>query len=314
MILVVAEQQKAELKPSLLATLTAAKAIDEQLVVLMVGPGSKQAVQNVSGYAGVKKAAYCDQNCFNHILACDLADLIVSYIDNQAVSHIVMASCSLGKDCLPRVAAKLGSAQITDVIEVVDSKTYRRPIFAGNAIAKVRSNDAIQCLTVRSTAFEQAVEVSSNCGDIDEVAFTCEQSHTCWQEDSQSDSDRPELSDAKVVISGGRGLKDQETFALLADIAKDLGAAMGASRAAVDAELVPNELQVGQTGQVVAPDLYIAVGISGAIQHLAGMKDSKVIVAINSDPDAPIFEVADYGLVADLFEVLPKLKQHLARG
>ncbi|MEM7388817.1 MAG: FAD-binding protein, partial [Pseudomonadota bacterium] len=237
----------------------------------------------------------------------NLADLVLSLADNY--SHIVASATTTGKNFMPRVAALLDVAQISEIIDVIDADTFKRPIYAGNAIATVKSLDSKKVITVRASSFDVAPEQAPVA--VTSVAGKGSVGLSEFVAEEQTESERPELTAAPVVISGGRGMQNGENFALLNGIADKLGAAIGASRAAVDAGFVPNDMQVGQTGKIVAPDLYIAVGISGAIQHLAGMKDSKVIVAINKDPDAPIFQVADYGLVADLFDVLPELESAL---
>ncbi|MDF1655847.1 MAG: FAD-binding protein [Coxiellaceae bacterium] len=310
MILVIAEHNNGELKPSTLNCVTAAKALADDIHVLVAGDQSAAIAEQCATINGVSAVWHCDHPVYQHQLAENLAPLIAEHVKAQQYSHVLMATSSLGKDTLPRAAALLDVGQVSDIIAIESADTFKRPIYAGNAIATVKSLDNIKCITVRVSAFDKA-SCDQAAADIKSVEFAAVELKTEWLSDQLSNSDRPELSDANIVISGGRGLKDKQTFDVLAQIADKLGAAMGASRAAVDAGLVANELQVGQTGQVVAPDLYIAIGISGAIQHLAGMKDSKVIVAINSDADAPIFQVADYGLVADLFTVLPELQQRL---
>lgn len=314
MILVVAEHHNGQIKGSTLSCLTAAEAIKQPVHVLVVGDAVDSAVEHARAITGVEQVLYAQHACFAHPLAEDMAELLLQLVKQNQYSHVMMANTSLAKDCIPRAAALLDMGQVSDIIAIIDANTYKRPIYAGNAIATVKSIDDTQFVTVRASSFDKCQVGPEPVAQLQLVAFESTNQLTRWVSDELSQADRPELTDADIVISGGRGLKDQATFALLAEIADQLGAAMGASRAAVDAGLVPNELQVGQTGQVVAPQLYIAIGISGAIQHLAGMKDSKVIVAINNDPDAPIFQVADYGLVADLFSVLPELKQHLKRG
>ncbi|MDF1759193.1 MAG: FAD-binding protein [Coxiellaceae bacterium] len=310
MILVIAEHNNTELKASTLNCVSAAKLLADDIHVLVAGDQCAAVAEQCATITGVSAVWHCDNSAYLHPLAETVAPLIAEHVKSQGYSHVVMAASSLGKDTMPRAAAILDVGQVSDIISIESADTFKRPIYAGNAIATVKSLDVIKCMTVRVSAFDKAA-CDQAAVDIKVVEFTPEAVSTEWVNDQLSNSDRPELSDASIVISGGRGLKDKETFAQLAQIADKLGAAMGASRAAVDAGMVANELQVGQTGQIVAPDLYIAVGISGAIQHLAGMKDSKVIVAINSDADAPIFQVADYGLVADLFTVLPELQQRL---
>ncbi len=310
MILVIAEHQNGQLKPSTLSCVTAAKALADDVHVLVAGDQCHAVAEQAATIDGVKTVWLADDAAYQHPLAELIAPLLVDQVKTHSFSHVIMPATSWGKDVMPRAAALLDVGQVSDVIRVESPDTFKRPIYAGNAIATVKTVDAVKCITVRVSAFAKAT-MSQAPVEIKAVAFAAPETTTQWVSDALSQSDRPELSDANIVISGGRGLKDKATFEQLALIADKLGAAMGASRAAVDAGLVANELQVGQTGQVVAPDLYIAVGISGAIQHLAGMKDSKVIVAINNDADAPIFQVADYGLVADLFTVLPELQQRL---
>jgi electron transfer flavoprotein alpha subunit len=256
---------------------------------------------------GVAKVLVADDALYAHGLAEPLADLIVSLAGDY--SHIVAPATALAKNALPRVAALLDVMVISDVVTVVDGDTFERPIYAGNAIQTVKSSDATKVLTVRTATFDAAAETGS--ASVEAISAAADPALSEWVEDKVATSDRPELTSAGVVVSGGRGVGSEEDFALISALADKLGAAVGASRAAVDSGYAPNDWQVGQTGKVVAPDLYIAVGISGAIQHLAGMKDSKVIVAINKDEEAPIFQVADFGLVGDLFEVLPELTEKL---
>jgi electron transfer flavoprotein alpha subunit len=257
--------------------------------------------------AGVSKVLVADDAHYAHGLAEPLADLIVSLAGDY--SHVVAPATALAKNALPRVAALLDVMVISDVVTVVDGDTFERPIYAGNAIQTVKSADATKVLTVRTATFDAAAETGS--ASVEAISAAADPALSEWVEDKVATSDRPELTSAGVVVSGGRGVGSEEDFALISALADTLGAAVGASRAAVDSGYAPNDWQVGQTGKVVAPDLYIAVGISGAIQHLAGMKDSKVIVAINKDEEAPIFQVADFGLVGDLFDVLPELTEKL---
>ncbi|WP_209326855.1 FAD-binding protein [Pseudoalteromonas sp. PA2MD11] len=305
--LVIAEHDKGVLKPETNKTITAAVKLGFDVDLLLAGENLSAMSEQAASIAGVSNVLIADDVAYAHQLAENLADLVLSLADNY--SHIVASATTTGKNFMPRVAALLDVAQISEIIDVIDADTFKRPIYAGNAIATVKSLDSKKVITVRASSFDIAQEqapvaVSSvtGKGSVGLSEFVSEQ---------QTESERPELTAAPVVISGGRGMQNGENFALLNGIADKLGAAIGASRAAVDAGFVPNDMQVGQTGKIVAPDLYIAVGISGAIQHLAGMKDSKVIVAINKDPDAPIFQVADYGLVADLFDVLPELESAL---
>ncbi|WP_462177192.1 FAD-binding protein [Pseudoalteromonas gelatinilytica] len=305
--LVIAEHDKGVLKPETNKTITAAVKLGFDVDLLLAGENLAAMSEQAASIAGVSNVLIADDAAYAHQLAENLADLVLSLADNY--SHIVASATTTGKNFMPRVAALLDVAQISEIIDVIDADTFKRPIYAGNAIATVKSLDSKKVITVRASSFDVAPEQApvavtsvTGKGSVGLSEFVSEE---------QTESERPELTAAPVVISGGRGMQNGENFALLNGIADKLGAAIGASRAAVDAGFVPNDMQVGQTGKIVAPDLYIAVGISGAIQHLAGMKDSKVIVAINKDPDAPIFQVADYGLVADLFDVLPELESAL---
>ena len=305
--LVIAEHDKGVLKPETNKTITAAVKLGFDVDLLLAGENLAAMSEQAASIAGVSNVLIADDAAYANQLAENLADLVLSLADNY--SHIVASATTTGKNFMPRVAALLDVAQISEIIDVIDADTFKRPIYAGNAIATVKSLDSKKVITVRASSFDVAPEQApvavtsvTGKGSVGLSEFVSEE---------QTESERPELTAAPVVISGGRGMQNGENFALLNGIADKLGAAIGASRAAVDAGFVPNDMQVGQTGKIVAPDLYIAVGISGAIQHLAGMKDSKVIVAINKDPDAPIFQVADYGLVADLFDVLPELESAL---
>lgn len=302
-ILVVAEHDNKQLKPATLNVITAACELGKQVTVLVAGYQCDDVVNAVARVSGVNEVLHIDDVGFQYDLAERQAELIVQHSEGK--THLLAPATTFGKNVMPRVAALLDVAQVSDVIAVVDSNTYKRPIYAGNAIATVKSHDPVQVLTVRPTNFV-AAEPSSNTANIKTIDTNINSGLSEFIKEELHGGDRPELTAADIVISGGRGLQSKETFERLAHIADRLGAAIGASRAAVDGGLAPNDWQVGQTGKVVAPQLYIAVGISGAIQHLAGMKDSKIIVAINKDPDAPIFQIADYGLVADLFEVLPE--------
>lgn len=297
-ILVLAELIEGKITPATLSTVTAAAKIGGDIHVLYAGPGSQ-----VVAIEGVTKNITCDDASLCHHLAENLAPLVAKLA--PAYSHVLAPATSFGKNVLPRVAALLDVQQISDIISVTSADTFVRPIYAGNALATVQSGDAIKVITVRSTGFDKAAlggsavtETVSGTGDAALSAFVSAE---------LSKSERPELTAARIVVSGGRGVGSGENFKIIEALADKMGAAVGASRAAVDAGFVPNDYQVGQTGKVVAPDLYVAVGISGAIQHLAGMKDSKVIVAINKDGEAPIFQVADYGLVGDLFTLVPEL-------
>lgn len=307
-ILVVAEHDNASIKAATLNAVAAAQAIGGDITVLVAGVDCGAAAQAASAIAGVSKVLHADNAAYAHQLAENIAPLVVELA--AGYSHILAPSTSNGKNIMPRVAAHLDVDQISDIISVERADTFKRPIYAGNVIATVQTSDAVKVITVRTTAFD-AVAAQGGSAAVEVVGSAHDAGVSSFVGEEVAVSDRPELTAAKVVISGGRGMQNGENFAMLEGIADKLGAAIGASRAAVDAGFVPNDMQVGQTGKIVAPDLYIAVGISGAIQHLAGMKDSKVIVAINKDEEAPIFQVADYGLVADLFAVLPELEAAL---
>lgn len=306
-ILVIAEHNNVGLKADTYKTVHAASLLGQDIHVLVAGLQCQNAATEASTINGVTKVLHADNAAYAQQLAENVAALVVELGKNY--SHIVAAATSNGKNMLPRVAALLDVAQISDITAIESADTFIRPIYAGNAIAKVTSTDTIKVLTVRSSAFSSAD--TGNQAPVEAVNVVTDMGVSRFISEELTKSERPELTAAKVVISGGRGLQNGENFALLNGIADKLNAAIGASRAAVDAGFVPNDMQVGQTGKIVAPDLYIAVGISGAIQHLAGMKDSKVIVAINKDPEAPIFQVADYGLVGDLFTILPELEAAL---
>lgn len=306
-ILIIAEHNNQSLKSETHKVVQAASAIGGDITVLVAGAGCAQAAAQAADIAGVSKVLLADNPAYQHQLAENIAPLVVGLA--EGFSHILTAATTTGKNFLPRVAALLDVAQISDVIAVESADTFVRPVYAGNALATVTSSDKVKVITVRPAAF--AAAATGNSAPVESIAVVHDAGISRFIAEELTKSERPELSAARVVISGGRGMQNGENFALLNGIADKLGAAIGASRAAVDAGFVPNDMQVGQTGKIVAPDLYIAVGISGAIQHLAGMKDSKVIVAINKDEEAPIFQVADYGLVADLFTVLPELEQQL---
>ena len=306
-ILVIAEHDNESLKPASFNTVTAAKEIEGEIEVLVAGKDCQNVADKAARIAGITKVIVADDVCYEYQLAESVAPLVAGIGKNY--SHILAGATTTGKNLLPRVAALLDVAQISDIVEVLSNDTFVRPIYAGNAMATVQSSDLIKVITVRTTAFSEA-EATGN-GIIEPTSFTVQQDLSTFVSEQLSKSERPELTSASIIVSGGRGMQDGENFILLEKVADKLGAAIGASRAAVDAGFVPNDYQVGQTGKIVAPDLYIAVGISGAIQHLAGMKDSKVIVAINKDEEAPIFQVADYGLVANLFDALPELEQAL---
>ncbi len=310
-VLVVAEHDHAQVKPATLNAVTAGLAIDSAVTVLVAGNECQPAAEAAARAQGVARVLCCDDPRYAHHLAEELAVLVAGLADDY--THILAPATTFGKNFAPRVGALVDVAPISDITAVQSADTFERLIYAGNAVATVQSTDPLKLMTVRATAFDA---VAADGGNAEVAALAapgeaCALTHFVGQELTQSE--RPELTAAKVVISGGRGLGGAENFALIEEIADKLGAAVGASRAAVDAGYVPNDYQVGQTGKVVAPELYIAVGISGAIQHLAGMKDSKVIVAINKDEEAPIFQVADYGLVGDLFEILPQLSAELDR-
>lgn len=303
-ILVIAEHDNQTLKPVTLNTLAAAQQIGGDIELLVAGHQCQAVVDAAVSIAGVNKVLHADNPAYEHQLAENIAKLIVTLINEH--SHVLAPATTSGKNYLPRVAALLDVNQISDVTGVVSADTFLRPIYAGNAIATVTSDDSIKVLTIRGTGFD-GVSPEGGSASVDVIAQQCDSGQSRFVGEELAKSDRPELTAASVIVSGGRGMGNGDNFEILYSLADKLGAAVGASRAAVDAGFVPNDMQVGQTGKVVAPDLYIAVGISGAIQHLAGMKDSKVIVAINKDEDAPIFQVADYGLVADLFDVIPEL-------
>lgn len=306
-ILVIAEHDNTALKGATLNTITAAQQIGGDIHLLVAGFNCQPAADAAAKISGVSKILQADNAAYEHQLAENLAKLVLEL--GRDYSHILAPATTTGKNFMPRVAALLDVAQISDITAVEAADSFQRPIYAGNAIATVKSLDAIKVITVRGTAFEAAEQNGS--ADISSVDAAEDLAISQFVSEEMAKSDRPELTAAKVIISGGRGMGNGENFAMLEQVADKLGAAVGASRAAVDAGFVPNDMQVGQTGKIVAPELYIAVGISGAIQHLAGMKDSKVIVAINKDEEAPIFSVADYGLVADLFDVMPELQQKL---
>ncbi|MDO8651725.1 MAG: electron transfer flavoprotein subunit alpha/FixB family protein [Undibacterium sp.] len=301
--LVIAEHDNASLKGSTLNTITAAIQCGGDVHVLVAGHNAAAVAQAASQIAGVSKVLLAEAAHFADGLAENIAEQVLAI--SAAYSHILAPATAYGKNILPRVAAKLDVSQISEITKVDAPDTFERPIYAGNAIATVQSADAIKVITVRSTGFDAAVNGGS--AAVENIAAVADSGKSVFVSREVAKSDRPELTAAKVIVSGGRGMGSGEAFKLLEPLADKLGAAMGASRAAVDAGYVPNDWQVGQTGKIVAPQLYIAVGISGAIQHLAGMKDSKTIVAINKDPEAPIFSVADYGIVGDLFEIVPQL-------
>ncbi|KAA0572918.1 FAD-binding protein [Azospirillum sp. Sh1] len=306
-ILILADHDNVTLKPAIAHAVTAAAKLGGDAHLLVAGRNAAPAAEQAAKLAGVAKVLLADDAAYEHALAEPVAALLVSLASGY--SHILAAATSVGKNVLPRVAALLDVAMISDITAVVSADSFERPIYAGNAIATVQSSDPVKVVTVRTTAFEAAA--ATNSAPVESVAAVADPALSSFVSAELSKSERPELTSARIVISGGRGMQSGDNFHLLEAIADKLGAAVGASRAAVDAGFVPNDYQVGQTGKIVAPELYVAVGISGAIQHLAGMKDSKVIVAINKDEEAPIFQVADYGLVADLFKAVPELQQAL---
>ncbi|KAA0681166.1 electron transfer flavoprotein subunit alpha/FixB family protein [Azospirillum brasilense] len=307
-ILVIAEHDNAALKPATLNAVSAAAKIGGEIHVLVAGQGAQAVAEAAAKVAGVSKVLLADDAAYAHPLPENVSPLVVNLA--KGYGHVLAAASSEGKNLLPRVAALLDVAAISDITGVVSADTFERPIYAGNAIATVKSADPIKVVTVRTTAFEAAAATGGS-ATVESIAGTGDAGSARFVGQELTKSERPELTQATIVVSGGRGMQSGDNFKLLEALADTLGAAVGASRAAVDAGFVPNDYQVGQTGKIVAPELYIAVGISGAIQHLAGMKDSKVIVAINKDEEAPIFQVADYGLVADLFKAVPELQQAL---
>jgi electron transfer flavoprotein alpha subunit len=309
--LVVAEHDNAALKPATLNAVAAAKEIAGQDIdILVAGKGCHAVAEAAAEVAGIRKVLLADDAAYDHGLAENVAPLVIKLAENY--SHLLAPATTSGKNLMPRVAALLDVMQISDISGVVSPDTFVRPIYAGNALATVQSKDPIKVITVRGTAFPPG-EATGGSAAIEPVASTGAAGLSEFLGAELSKSERPELTSARIIVSGGRGMQSGDNFHLLEKVADQLGAAVGASRAAVDAGFVPNDYQVGQTGKIVAPELYIAVGISGAIQHLAGMKDSKVIVAINKDEEAPIFQIADYGLVGDLFKILPELADELER-
>lgn len=306
-VLILAEHDNQQLKPLTYHAVNAAKQLSEDLDILVVGSHCERVAEQASTLP-VQKVWLADDASFEHQLAENTAALLSVQAKNY--SYLLAASSTFSKNLLPRASALLGVNMLSDVVEIVSSDTFVRPLFAGNVLATVKSQDSIKVMTVRSTAFPAAVSQNTR-ASIEKINQTFPNTTSKFVKQSLTVSKRPDLTSARVVLSGGRGLKSADNFKLLEGLADRLGAAIGASRAAVDAGFAPNDYQVGQTGKVIAPDLYIAIGISGAIQHLAGMKDSKVIVAINNDPDAPIFQVADYCLVGDLFTILPQLQAEL---
>jgi electron transfer flavoprotein alpha subunit len=307
-VLVIAEHNNSQLNPSTLSSLSAASEINQEIVLLVAGYNCQTVADQASQIPCVQKVTVADNPAYEHALAENIAPLIADLADGH--SHILATATTTAKNIMPRVAALLDVQAISDISAVLDENTFKRPIYAGNLIATVQTEDAVKVLTVRGAAFD-AVAVDGGTADVESIAIAHDKAISSFVGQQLAESDRPELTAANIIISGGRGMASGDNFDLLYRIADKLGAAVGASRAAVDADFVPNDMQVGQTGKIVAPDLYIAVGISGAIQHLAGMKDSKIIVAINKDEEAPIFSVTDYGLVADLFSALPEFESEL---
>ena len=307
-ILVIAEHDNNGIKPAVLNTVTAAKALGDDIHVLVAGQQCSGAADAAAKMAGVTKVLVADADHYAHAIAENLAALVVPLATGY--THLLAPATSFGKNLMPRVAALLDVAQISDIVGVENAETFIRPIYAGNAMATVQSSDPIKVITVRATGFD-AAPAEGGSAEVAKIDAVAEAGLSSLVGQELTQSARPELTAARVIVSGGRGMGSGENFAILEKLADKLGAAVGASRAAVDSGFVPNDYQVGQTGKIVAPELYIAVGISGAIQHLAGMKDSKVIVAINKDEEAPIFQVADYGLVGDLFDAVPKLTDAL---
>jgi len=307
-ILVVAENSNKEIKSTTLNSISAASKISDDIHLVVIGNACEAVAKKAALIEKVKKVIHIDSPQYENLIAESIAPLIVKLSDK--FSHILAPASTFGKNFMPRVAALLDLSQISDVIRIENENTFVRPIYAGNAFATVQSIDSKKIITIRPTSFDPVSSENGN-ADIEKISFNTDQSLVEFIGREESKSDRPELGTARIVISGGRGLQSSENFSMINEIADKLNAAVGASRAAVDAGYVSNDYQVGQTGKVVVPDLYIAVGISGAIQHLAGMKESKVIVAINQDEEAPIFNVADYGLKADLFEALPQFSLEL---
>ena len=307
-ILVIAEHNNIEVKSSTLNTINAASKLGSEIEVLVLGSNIDNISKEISSYQHVSKVIFIDSEKFENAIAENIEPVILSLAEKY--SHILAPATTFGKNVMPRVAVKLDVAQISDIVNIESEDTFIRPIYAGNALATVKSKDTKKVITVRPTSFD-VVAKEGGAGVVEQINVDIAESKVEFVDREESKSDRPELSTARIVVSGGRGLQSAENFKLISDIADKLNAAIGASRAAVDAGYVSNDYQVGQTGKVVVPDLYIAVGISGAIQHLAGMKESKIIVAINKDEEAPIFNIADYGLTADLFEALPALSTEL---
>ncbi len=309
-VLVIIEHDNETVKQSSFSTITAAKEISDSIEAIVLGKDLDSVINELKKSDHLKKIYKVDNELFENPLAENLSKAIQKFATSSDYTHILSPSSTFGKNMSPKLSALMDVQQISDITKIISHDTFERPIYAGNAIAKVKSNDPVKIITVRSTCFEPCTLNSSV--DVESLTVNLDKNNSVsFVSYDKSKSDRPELTSAKIVISGGRGMQNGENFRLLEGIADKLGAAMGASRAAVDAGFVPNDWQVGQTGKIVAPDLYIAVGISGAIQHIAGIKDSKFIACINKDEEAPIFNFSDYGLVGDLFELLPKLEEKL---
>ena len=307
-VLLIAEHNNKELRPFTLNAATAASQIDTDVHAVIIGQNSAEAAKQLSELPVVKKVLSVEGAHYENFTAENFTPVIVKLAENY--SHIVCSANTFGKNLMPRIAAHLDTSQVSDIIKVISPDTFLRPIYAGNAFATIKSNDAKKCVTIRPTSFDPCESIGGSAA-IEKIDASEEFSNTKFIKREEIKSDRPELGTARIVVSGGRGMQSGDNFKLITEIADKLGAAIGASRAAVDAGYISNDHQVGQTGKVVVPDLYIAIGISGAIQHLAGMKESKVIVAINKDGEAPIFSVADYGLEADLFEAIPQFMEEL---
>ena len=307
-VLLIAEHNNKELRPFTLNAATAASQIDSEVHAVLIGHNSGGAAKKLSELPVIKKVLHVEAPYYENFTAENFAPVIIKLAENY--SHIVCSANTFGKNLMPRIAAHLDTSQVSDIIKVISPDTFLRPIYAGNAFATIKTNDSKKCVTIRPTSFDPC-ESTGGSSPIESVEASDEFSNTKFIKREEIKSDRPELGTARIVVSGGRGMQSGDNFKLITEVADKLGAAIGASRAAVDAGYISNDHQVGQTGKVVVPDLYIAIGISGAIQHLAGMKESKIIVAINKDGEAPIFSVADYGLEADLFEALPQFMEEL---
>jgi len=302
--LVIAEHNNKDISPATLSTVYAATQLEQEIHILVSGEDCESVADQCSNISGINEIKIANNKVYKYFLPEPLGELITNIASNY--SHILAPATTFGKNLMPRVSALLDSAQISDISGIISKDTFTRPIYAGNAIATVKCKDKIKIITVRSSCFDKA-EINKESVKISNIEFLPKSNGSVFKGQELSKSERPELTSAKIIVSGGRGVGSSDDFKILEALADKLGAAVGASRAAVDAGYVPNDYQVGQTGKIVAPELYIAVGISGAIQHLAGMKDSKVIVAINKDEEAPIFQIADYGIVGDLFEIVPEL-------